>query len=65
MYQVNLGNDILYYPGADGAAIYDSDLNEEIGKAGEFSFKVPPQNPLYDQLATGKLITILKDGEEF
>lgn len=65
MYQVNLGNDILYYPGSEDAAIYDTDLNEEIGKAGEFSFKVPPQNTLYGQLATGKLITILKDGDEF
>lgn len=65
MYQVNLGNDILYYPGSDSAAIFDTELNEEIGIAGEFKFKVPPQNPLYSQLATGELVTIYKDGEEF
>ena len=65
MYQVNLGDQILYYPGSDEAAIYDTELNEEIGMAGEFTFKVPPQNPLYSQLATGALITILKDNKEF
>lgn len=65
MYQVNLGNNILYYPASEDACIYDTELNEEIGMAGEFSFKVPPSNPLYSQLAQGALITILKDGEEF
>lgn len=65
MYQVNLGDNILYYPGSDEAAIYDTELNEEIGMAGEFTFKVPPQNPLYSQLATGMLITILRDKQEF
>lgn len=65
MYQVKLGNGILYYPASEDACIYDTELNEEIGMAGEFSFKVPPSNPLYSQLAQGALITILKDGEEF
>ena len=65
MYQVNLGNNILYYPGSEDAMIYDSELNEELGIAGEFRFKVPPQNPLYSQLTTGALVTILKDGKEF
>ena len=65
MYQVNLGDGILYYPGSDDATIYDTNLNEEIGMAGEFSFKVPPANPLYSELAQGKLVTILKNGIEF
>lgn len=65
MYQVNIGANILYYPGSDDAMIYDTELNEEIGKAGEFKFKVPSQNPAYSQLATGALITIYKDGSEF
>ena len=65
MFQVNLGDGILYYPGSDDAAIYDTNLNEEIGMAGEFTFKVPPANPLYSELAQGKLVTILKDGVEF
>ena len=65
MWQVNLGEKILYYPANDSYAIYDTKLNEEVGSAGEFSFKVPPQNPLYADLTTGALITILKNGAEY
>ena len=65
MYQVNLGDKILYYPASDDACIYDTELNEEIGMAGEFSFKVPPNNPVYSDLAQGVLVTILKDHKEF
>lgn len=65
MYQVNLGNKILYYPANDEFAIYDTELTEDIGIAGEFTFKVPPTNLLYDELTTGKLVTILKDKKEF
>ena len=64
MYQVNLGDQILYYPANADFAIYDVSLSESVGLAGEFSFKVPPQNPLYNQLTTGALVTILKDGVE-
>lgn len=65
MYQVNIGDKILYYPGSEDAQIYDTELNEEIGLAGEFKFKVPPDNPAYSELSTGKLVTILKNKEEF
>ena len=64
MYQVNLGNKILYYPANSEYAIYDTRLNEEVGSAGEFSFKVPPTNPLYNSLTQGALVTILQDGAE-
>ena len=64
MYQVNLGNKILYYPASEDAVIYDTELNEEIGLAGEFTFKVPSQNPLYSELTQGALVTILKDNVE-
>ena len=64
-YQVNIGTNILYYPGSEDAVIYDSELNQEVGLAGEFKFKVPSQNPQYSQLATGALITILKNDKEF
>ena len=64
MYQVKLGDSILYYPASEDAAIYDTNLNEEIGMAGEFTFKVPPTNPLYSKLTQGELVTILKDGAE-
>lgn len=65
MYQVNLGDNILYYPANSDFAIYDTKLNEEVGSAGEFTFKVPPTNPLYSSLTTGALVTILKDGVEY
>lgn len=65
MYQVNIGNNVLYYPASDSACIYDTKLIEDVGMAGEFSFKVPPQNPYYSQLIQGELITIFRDGEEF
>ena len=65
MWQVNLGTSILYFPGSNDAAIYDTNLNEECGLAGEFTFKVPPTNPVYSSLVNGALITILKDKEEY
>jgi hypothetical protein len=65
MYQVNLGDKVLYYPANEDFAIYDTELIEDIGQAGEFSFKVPPTNPYYSELTTGALITILKNGKEF
>ncbi len=64
MYQVNIGNKTLFYPGDDDFAIFNTELNEEIGKAGEFEYKVPPTNPLYDEHTKGKLVTILKDKKE-
>ena len=64
MYQVNLGAKVLYYPASEDAVIYDTELNEEVGLAGEFTFKVPPQNPLYSELTQGALVTILKDNVE-
>ena len=65
MWQVNIGNSILYYPGSEDATIYDTNLNEECGLAGEFTFKVPPTNPLYSSLVNGALVTILKDKKEY
>ena len=65
MYQVKLGNKILYYPGSEDAEIYSTDLNEEMGMSGEFKFKVPPNNPVYADLTQGALVTILKDGKEY
>ena len=64
MYQVNLGAKVLYYPASEDAAIYDTEWIEDVGQAGEFSFKVPPSNPLYGELTQGALVTILKDGME-
>ena len=65
MYQVNLGSKILYYPANADYSIYDTELTEDVGQAGEFRFKVPSSNPEYGNLTTGALITILKDKKEF
>ena len=65
MYQVNIGTKILYYPANDQYAIYDTRLNEDVGEAGEFTFKVPPTNPVYSELTKGALVTILRNGSEF
>ena len=64
MYQVKLGNNIIYYPGNDDYTIFSTNLNEEVGLAGEFTFKVPPTNPLYGQLSNGALVTVIKDDKE-
>lgn len=64
MYQVNLGAKVLYYPASEDAVIYDTEWTEDIGQAGEFSFKVPPSNPLYAELTQGALVTILKNNVE-
>lgn len=65
MYQVMLGNSILYYPSNDEYAIYDTDLTQDVGQAGEFTFKVPPTNPLYNTITNGQLVTLLKDSKEY
>ena len=64
MYQVNLGDKILYYPGSEEAQIFGTENGENIGLAGEFKFQVPPDNPLYSELTSGKLITIYKNKME-
>ena len=65
MYEVLLGSQILYYPGSDDYVIYDTELNLDVGSAGEFLFKVPSSNPLYNSLSMGTLVTILKNGAEY
>ena len=65
MFQINLGENILYYPANETYTVYGTKLDEEVGSAGEFSFKVPPTNPLYSSLTQGALVTILKDGAEY
>ena len=65
MYEVLIGENTIYYPGNSDYAIYDTELDQEVGKAGEFTFKVPSQNPYYSLLTTGKLVTILKNRAEY
>ena len=65
MYFVMLGNSILYYPSNDDYTIYSTELTQDVGQAGEFTFKVPPTNPLYGSITQGMLVTIIKDKKEY
>ena len=65
MYSINIGNKILYYPGNSDYTAYDLELNEEVGKVGELTAKIPVQNPLYASVVQGSILTILKDGIEY
>lgn len=65
MFEVLLGDKTLYYPANEEFTIYDTELTQDVGQAGEFTFKVPPTNPLYSQITSGALITILKDKKEY
>lgn len=65
MYEVLLNGKTLYYPASDKYNIYDTNLDLDVGLAGEFKFSVPPTNPLYSQIGQGSIITILRDDVEF
>lgn len=65
MYQIKLGQKTLYFPGNDEFTVYDTELTEDVGQAGEFTFKVPSTNPLYGEITNGALITLEKDKKEF
>ena len=65
MYSINIGDKILYYPGNSDYTAYDLELNEEVGKVGELTAKIPVQNPLYASVVQGSILTILKDGIEY
>lgn len=65
MYSINIGDKILYYPGNSEFTAYNLELNEEVGKVGELTAKIPAQNPLYTSVVQGSILTVLKDGIEY
>ena len=65
MYEVLLDGNTIYYPSNKDFAIYSTDLDFDIGLAGEFKFSVPVSNPLYENVGHGSIITILRDNEEY
>ena len=65
MYEVLLDGDTLYYPSNRDYMIFDTDLGQDIGLAGDFKFSVPYNNPLYDRIGQGSIITILRDNNEY
>ncbi|MBQ7588377.1 MAG: phage tail protein [Lachnospiraceae bacterium] len=59
------GNDMpLYYPNDKEFIIYATNLNLQVGLCGEFTFRVPPDNPRYSALEQFKIITVQEDGKE-
>ena len=65
MYHVLANDQTLYYPANTDYTIYDTELKLDVGLAGEFKFKVPPNNPMYAQVGQGTIITILRDNVEY
>lgn len=65
MYEVLLDGNTIYYPSNKDFAIHSTDLDFDIGLAGEFKFSVPINNPLYENVGHGSIITILRDNEEY
>lgn len=66
MYSVYVGDNLLYSPDLanDGYIILSPKVTFETNKAGNFSFLLPPSNPLYDEIE--KLVSIITiwDNEE-
>lgn len=65
MYEILLNDKTLYFPASEDYVIYGTNLDLEVGLAGEFEFNVPSSNPLYSQVKQGAIITILRDNKEY
>lgn len=65
MFHVLVNDKTLYYPANSDYTIYDTELQLNVGLAGEFRFKVPSNNPLYSEIGQGAIITILRDNKEY
>lgn len=64
MYQLFIGDDLIYQPGIEELALIDVKVTLELNKAGTLEFTMPPTHPFYDKLS--KLITYIDlydDGE--
>lgn len=65
MYEVQINGVDLYYPSNKEYAIFNTNLQLDVGLAGEFTFDVPFGNPVYETVGQGLIVTILRDGKEF
>lgn len=65
MFEVLINGQDLYYPSNQEYAIFNTSLQLDVGLAGEFTFDVPVNNPIYEQIGQGLIITILRDRKEF
>ena len=58
-------NKYLYYPADENLVIFNAELNQKVGDAGEFTFSVPVTNFAYDSVIEKAIVTINKDGKEY
>ena len=65
MYEVLVNGQTIYFPTNPDYTIFETKLQQDVGMAGEFTFKVPPENPNYSLLGQGAVVTILREGKEY
>lgn len=65
MYEILMDGKHLWYPGDKECVVFSPTLTESLNDSGYMEFKVPPGNPLYDQIFERiSMIQVLKDGSE-
>lgn len=65
MYQVRCDDNIIYDLRDEDLKIISPKLNMEVNKTGTFTFTIPPQNPMYNNIYKLKsIITIYQDNTE-
>ena len=65
MYKIKLDSKVLYYPGDKEASVINPELDLQTGYAGELTLKVPPENPLYDNIRNRmSMISVFRDDRE-
>lgn len=65
MYKCMMDGKMLYYPGDELAALTDPKVLLQAGYAGEFEFKLPVTNPLYDEIQNRKsMVSVYRDKKE-
>ena len=65
MYEILMDGKTLWYPGDRECVILSPTLTEALNDSGYIEFKVPPGNPLYNQIfECVSMIQVLKDNKE-
>lgn len=65
MYEILLDGKELWYPGDRECVVISPTMTEILNDSGYVEFRVPPGNPLYDQIfVLRSMVQVLKDDEE-
>lgn len=65
MYQLFIGNELIYRPGIEDLCLVDVQVTLELNKAGTLEFTMPPTHPFYDKLLKLKTYIDLYDDNDF